>query len=175
MTGQDLQSETAQDQSTAKIDPASPTSTQKPKSLSGRLPSVHEAALIEYSKQLVFKSVETSLDFHKTMLSVSATFGSAITTLVPILIWGDKDAKIPVGEGWLLVVPALLMLLSSICFAFGYYPRHTELNINDIKAVRLDRESLLSRRAFLASVGLLLFCGALFLLVGLVIFLRRTV
>ena len=92
------------------------------KTLKARAPTPMEAALVDYAKQLVLKSVETSLDFHKTMLSVSATFGSAITTLVPILVWGDKDAKIPGGPGWLLLVPALVMLLSSVSFALGYYP-----------------------------------------------------
>lgn len=165
----------AQDQVAVAAGGASTDAAPKAKSLPGRLPTVNEAALIEYSKQLVSKSVETSLDFHKTMLGVSATFGSAITTLVPILVWGDKDAKIPTGPGWLVLVPALLMLLSSICFALGYYPRHSKLNINDIDEVRRDRDSLLSRRAFLASVGLLLFCGALLMLVALIIFLKRAV
>jgi hypothetical protein len=141
--------------------------------LQGRLPSHFESALIEYSKQLVAKSIETSLDFHKTMLGVSATFGSAITTLVPVLIWGDKDAKWPSGPGWLIVVPALLMLLSAVCFALGYYPQHSQLKLNDLDAVRSSRETLLRRRAFLATIGLGLFCGSVLLLVGLVLFLRQ--
>ena len=143
------------------------------KTIPGRLPTTQEVALIEYGKQLVSKSVDTSLDFHKTMLGVSATFGSAITTLVPILVWGDKDIKIPAGPGWLILVPALLMILSSITFALGYYPRHSNLNINEIEQVRTDRERLLSRRAFLAAIGLGLFCASLLLLVALVIYLKR--
>lgn len=153
------------------IDASAPPADPLP--LQGRLPSNFESALIEYSKQLVAKSIETSLDFHKTMLGVSATFGSAITTLVPVLIWGDKDAKLPSGPGWLIVVPALLMLLSSVCFALGYYPQHSQLNLNDLHAVRDSRETLLHRRAYLAAIGLGLFCGSVLLLVGLVLFLRE--
>lgn len=172
MTDQTALSGQVQDQSAVAAENGSQVSESKAKSLPGRLPTVNEAALIEYSKQLVSKSIDTSLDFHKTMLGVSATFGSAITTLVPILVWGDKDVKIPAGPGWLILIPALLMLLSSICFAFGYYPRHVKLNINDIEEVRKDRDSLLARRACLASIGLLLFCGALFILVALVVYLK---
>ena len=175
MTDQPPPPGAAQPQSTLGTDTDPQATAAKAKTLSGRLPTANETVLIEYAKQLVSKSVETSLDFHKTMLGVSATFGSAITTLVPILVWGDKDTKTPAGPGWLILAPALLMLLSSICFAVGYYPRHAKLNINDIEEVRRDRDSLLSRRACLASIGLLLFCGALFLLVGLVVYLRRTV
>jgi hypothetical protein len=141
--------------------------------LKGRLPDTIESALIEYAKQLITKSVETSLEFHKTMLSVSATFGSAITTLVPILIWGDKDAKLPTGPGWLILVPALLMLISSVCFALGYYPRHSKLNVNDLSAVRAEKDNLLRKRAFLGAIGLGVFCASLLLLVGLVLFLRE--
>ena len=107
------------------------------------------------------------------MLGISATFGSAITTLVPILVWGDKDAKIPSGPGWLLLVPALLMLLSSVLFALGYYPRHATLHPNEIESIRAEREALLRRRAGLAFIGLALFCASLLFLVGLVIFLKK--
>jgi hypothetical protein len=141
--------------------------------LEGRLPTPAEAALIDYAKQVVIKSVETALDFHKTMLGISATFGASITTLVPILIWGDKDAKIPSGTAqWLLLVPSILMLLSSVCFAFGYYPRHTDLNPNDLASIREAREHVINQRKCLAAFGLGLFWFALMLTVGLVLFLK---
>jgi hypothetical protein len=173
------QSTSAQEATPSAVASAAPpieaeADAQQPKTLKARLPSATEAALLEYAKQIVLKSVETSLDFHKTMLGVSATFGSAIATLVPILVWGDKDAKIPGGPGWLLIVPALLMLLSSVSFALGYYPRHATVNPNEIGSIRIERESLLKRRAFLASIGLALFCSSLLLLVGLIVFLKRS-
>jgi hypothetical protein len=74
------------------------------------------------------------------MLQVSGTFGTLITILVPVLIWGQKDVKIPMPEGWLLKFPSLLMLLSSISFAIGYYPRHEQLRVNVMDEVLKARQ-----------------------------------
>jgi hypothetical protein len=71
------------------------------------------------------------------------------------------------------MVPALLMLLSSVLFALGYYPRHATIHPNEIESIRVEREALLKRRAGFAFVGLALFCVSLLFLVGLVVFLKR--
>ncbi|MFA6162090.1 MAG: hypothetical protein WC685_01530 [Methylobacter sp.] len=143
--------------------------------LEGRPPTPSEAALLEYGKQLMLKSVETALDFHKTMLGVSATFGTLVTSLTPILIWGEKDAKLPMPEGWLLIIPPILMLLSSIVFAFGYYPRHAALNINVVDEIQRARDEVITSRKRLAGIGLGLFSVALLLTVVLTLALRRGV
>ena len=137
-----------------------------------RLPTQTELALIEYGKQVMLKSSETAIDFHKTMLGVSATFGTLITTITPILIWGDKDAKVPMPQGWLLILPPLLMLLSSVVFALGYYPRYLKFNPNIVDDVRKVREKTIKSRSLLAGVGLGLFCIALLSLTCLVLWLR---
>jgi hypothetical protein len=141
--------------------------------LEARLPTAAEAALLEYGKQLMLKSVETALDFHKTMLGISATFGTLVTSVTPILVWGDKDAKLPMPEGWLLIIPPILMLLSAVVFAIGYYPRHATLNVNVVDDIRRVREEVIGSRKFLACVGLGLFAAALLLTVVLTIVLRR--
>jgi len=142
--------------------------------LEGRSLTPAEQALLEYGKQVVLKSVETGLDFHKTMLGVSATFGTLITTLTPVLIWGSKDVKIPMPEGWLLLVPPLLMLLSAVTFAIGYYPRYKQFNPNLPNDIRVVREGMLASRERLAAIGLSLFCASLLLLIALVLWLRGT-
>jgi hypothetical protein len=148
---------------------------ETPLQVSARQLTHTELALLEFSKQVLIKSTETSLDFHKTMLGISATFGTLITTVAPILIWGDKDAKIPMPAGWLLLIPSMLMLLSAIVFALGYYPRYRQFNPNLINEIRLIRENAIKTRKILAGVGLGLFCSSLLLLSWLVIWLRLNV
>lgn len=145
---------------------------QSSEPLAGRLPTPTEAALTEYGRQILLKSVETALDFHKTMLGISATFGTLVAALIPTLVWGDKDAVIPEAEGWLFVVPLLLMLLSSVTFAFGYYPRYASISINVIEDIQAAREETISSRKLLAGVGLGLFSASLLLTVGLTLYFR---
>jgi len=140
--------------------------------LEGRSPTTSEAALIEFGKKAISTSLETSLEFHKTMLQASATFGTLVTTLAPVLIWGDKDKAIPTSEGWWLLIPPVLMLLSSIAFACGYFPRHKEVQVNVLEELRKARSEVLRQRRILAVVGMALFCGSLFSLMILAITLR---
>ncbi len=126
-----------------------------------RFPTQTELALLEYGKQVLIKSSETAVDFHKTMLSVSATFGTLITTVTPILIWGDPEKTIPMPESSFLILPLLLMLLSAFVFALGYYPRYLKFNPNIIDEVRRVRERIIKSRSILAGVGLFLFCISL--------------
>lgn len=133
--------------------------------LPGRLPTAGEVALLEYGRQLTLKSVETVLDFHRTMLGVSATFGALVTSIAPILAWGDKDAKLPMPEGWLLILPTLLMVCSSGVFAIGYLPKYKELSVSVVEDVRRSREEILRSRRALAALGMALFCAALLLTV----------
>jgi hypothetical protein len=146
----------------------------QPAFLEARVPTATEVALLEYGKQVLIKSAETALDFHKTMLGISATFGTLITTVTPVLIWGEKDAKIPMPEGWLLIFPPLLMLLSAVAFATGYYPRYIQFNPNIVDDVRRVREQTLASRSRLARIGLGLFCSSLLTLTGLVLWLRQS-
>lgn len=130
---------------------------------------------MEYGKQLLLKSTETALDFHKTMLGISATFGTLVAALIPVLVWGDKEAKVPMAEGWLLILPLLLMLLSSVVFAWGYYPRHATININVIEDIKAAREKVITSRKVLAGVGLGLFSASLLLALGLALYFRANV
>ncbi|MEB1661099.1 hypothetical protein VDR28_21945 [Xanthomonas campestris pv. campestris] len=143
----------------------------------GRMPTPTptEAALVEYGKQLLLKSTETALDFHKTMLGISATFGTLVAALIPVLVWGDKEAKVTMAEGWLLILPLLLMLLSSVVFAWGYYPRHATININVIEDIKAAREKVITSRKVLAGVGLGLFSASLLLALGLALYFRANV
>jgi O-antigen/teichoic acid export membrane protein len=106
------------------------------------------------------------------MLGVSATFGTLTTTLIPILSWGDKDAKIPLPEGWFLLAPPGLMLLSAVCFALGYFPRSGQLNPNELADVSRFRAKALTARRRLAALGLFLFSLSVLLTVVVTVIIR---
>jgi|GEM_PF-3461766 len=149
-------------------------SPKKLSSVEARNPTQAELALLEYGKQILLKSSETAMDFHKTMLGISATFGTLITSLTPILIWGSKDNKIPMPEGWLLIIPPILMLISAVVFAIGYYPRYIQFNPNIVDDIRLIRERIMKARSLLAGIGLGLFCTSILSLTFFVLLLRET-
>ena len=150
-----------------------PPADEPPRDLIGRAATPVESAMLEFARQLILKSAESSQDFHKTMLEVSATFGTLITTLVPLLIWGKADTPIPAVEGWILLIPSLLMLLSSVVFAVGYYPRHREMRLNVPAEILKTRQDILRQRQLLAGIGMGLFCAALLLVMVLVVLVRR--
>lgn len=143
--------------------------------LVGRMPTPTEEALIEYGKQLLLKSTETALDFHKTMLGISASFGTLVAALTPVLVWGDKEARLPMAEGWLLIIPLILMLMSSVVFAWGYYPRYTTINVNFVEDIKEAREGVIKSRKVLAGIGLGLFSSSLLLVLGLALYFRSNV
>ncbi|MBN2346741.1 MAG: hypothetical protein JXO51_10170 [Candidatus Aminicenantes bacterium] len=148
-------------------------SKKKSSSVEARNPTQAELALLEYGKQTLIKSSEIAMDFHKTMLGISATFGTLITNVTPILIWGSKDEKIPMPEGWLLLIPPILMLISAVVFAIGYYPRYVQFNPNVVDDIRLIRERIMKARRWLAGIGLGLFCAAILSLTFFILLLRK--
>ncbi len=131
--------------------------------LASRAPSATEAALLEWRKQQIINSVGNGSEFHKTMLTNSATFGTLVATIVPMLIWGQSAVKIPAGDRWLLLAPLVCMLASSVVFAFGYFPRREEIHANDVTDVAQARQSLLATRRRLAWGGMAFFALALVL------------
>lgn len=145
---------------------------ESPVELVSRAPSLSESALAEYSKTLVIKSLDNSIDFHKTMLGVSATFGTLTTTLIPILSWGDKDATIPLPEGWFLLAPPIMMLLSAVCFALGFFPRSGQVNPNELTSVDDFRTKALRSRRRLATAGMVLFSLSVLGTVALTVIIR---
>jgi hypothetical protein len=151
-----------------------PNEPPPPPTVAARLPTAGEQALVEYAKQAILKSVDVSLDFHKTMLGVSATFGTLVTSLAPLLIWGKSDSTIPHHQGWWLLLPPFLMLLSSCLFALGYFPSHQGVNPNVIEEIERLRSDVLRKRGCLAIAGLCAFACSLISAIVIVLALRST-
>lgn len=133
------------------------------------LPS--EETLLELGKDLVKDSVTQALEFHKTMLGLTATFATLMASSFAILTLGSKDQPLDSFQRASLVVPVLLMLVSTICFALGYYPRRVKLRLQDLTTIKKARTRLLRPRGFWAVCGVLFFILSIVsLLVGIVSF-----
>lgn len=144
-----------------------PTTGETRVTVAGRISTPAEEAILEYGRRLVLESPATGLDFHRSMLAVSATFGSLLTTLAPLLIGLEAEVAFGSAEGWLLVLPLGLMLVSSVVFAVGSLPSHAEVNINIVEEVSNERKRVLRLRRRLAGLGMLVFSASLLLTVVL--------
>lgn len=95
----------------------------------GRIPSPLEDSLLEFGKDLFRDSLAQSVEFHKTMLGLTATFATLMASVFSVLVFGSTNQQINKSERVFLIIPVLFMLLSGICFALGYYPRTIQMRL----------------------------------------------
>jgi hypothetical protein len=136
----------------------------------GRMPSPLEEVLIDFGKNLIKDSVTQSIEFNKTMLSLTATFATLMASTFGILVLGLKNKLPGAFQRTFLIIPVLMMLLSSICFALGYYPRHLKIRLQILKSIEEARDRLLRERRVWAFCGVLFFTLAILtLLIGILL------
>jgi magnesium-transporting ATPase (P-type) len=120
-----------------------------------------EELLTEWAKSLVSSSIAVSADFHKTMLGLTATFTTLMAGTIGLLILGKTGADLSISR-WRLIIPTLLMLLSSITFCAGYYPRRVhDVPPQDIERIRQIRTSIVNRRFVWAIMGCFFFISSI--------------
>lgn len=135
----------------------------------GRIPSPSDEVLLDFGKDLIKLSVTQSVEFHKTMLGLTATFTTLMASIFGILAFGVKDQQLGSFQRIFLVIPVILMLLSSTCFAFGYYPRIVKVNLRVLNSIEKARDKLIKTRKMFALCGIVLFnLAILSLLVGVI-------
>jgi hypothetical protein len=133
-----------------------------------------DEALLDVGKDLIKESVNQSREFHKTMLGLTATFSTLMASFFVILAIGvtNTPLKLDTIQRIFLIVPVFLMLISSLFFALGYYPRSTNIAIEDLTEVAIIVENVLKNRKLFALLGLLSFILAIILLLGGIAFLN---
>ncbi|MET0396979.1 MAG: hypothetical protein ABW277_09175 [Longimicrobiaceae bacterium] len=131
--------------------------------------SARDTILLKYGEALVLSSTAQAVDFHKTMLTLTATFATLIASAAGLVIWGDSDYKPGLFERLFLAVPVILMLLSSICFASGFFPRYKEIYLSSPTSIENALGSLMSSRRWWAVGGFLLFASSLLTFVGAIV------
>jgi hypothetical protein len=137
-----------------------------------RIPTPTELALLEYAKQLVLTSASTIVDFNKTMLGVTASFGTLITTVIPLLIWGTGQGSIKGNDKFFILLPLALMLASAVFFALGCLPKTEMLKADVLQAIETSRAKIIGRRMTWAGLGMTLFIASLVATVGLAIWIK---
>ncbi|MEN6609984.1 MAG: hypothetical protein ABFC24_04015, partial [Methanoregulaceae archaeon] len=107
---------------------------------------------------LIKESVSAGVDFHKTMIPITATFTTAMATIFLYLSFGTTSGHtMTLAERFLMGLPVFAMLASSICFIWGYYPEKETLNPGVIESVEEARNRMIDRRYCWAKWGVLCF------------------
>jgi hypothetical protein len=137
----------------------------------GRTPTAIEEILFEFAKESIKNSVSQSIEFNKTMLSLTATFATLMATIFGLVGTGSTVLILNLPLRSSLGFSVLLMLLSSICFAIGYYPQPIKINPHIVSTIKITRDKLILSRRRWSFFGIVFFCNSILaLLVGLVWF-----
>ena len=95
--------------------------------------SVKQRLLFDWAVELFTKSVQTGLDYCKTMATAST---AAIPLYYGLFVFIVPDDWIA-DEWWLKLLvagPALAFLLASVVFAIGCFPDNARLNLDNLEA-----------------------------------------
>jgi hypothetical protein len=115
----------------------------------------HNAALYEAGKALLVASVDVGREFCKTMITVA--MGAVATYLALLGLAVGKDYRPSVAVGGLLLVPVVALLVSACLFAWGYFPKTTDISLDSVESISTTRSEIVSRRRTLAAAGFGLF------------------
>lgn len=114
--------------------------------------SPHNQALYETGKQLLVESIETGLEFCKTMMGTSL---GAIPVYLAILSFVlPTNYTLGVPGGITVALPAMFFLITSMVFAWGYLPIQIEFSLDLPEEVNDLRNRIISRRNRIIRVGL---------------------
>lgn len=103
----------------------------------------HNEALYEAGKKLLTESITVGREFCKSMISINT---GAIPIYLGILAFLlPKDYLLGFLKGIIIIIPALLYLLATIVFAFGYLPRTGEFSLDIVDEIAKERLIAISR------------------------------
>jgi hypothetical protein len=130
-----------------------------------------DEAILEFGRSLYKDSLSLSLEFHKTMLGLTATFSTVMASVFALLVFGSENQQIGLEERRFLIAPIFVMLMSSMFFAFGYYPRRSTFSLNNLSSIREARQKLMMSRWLFAILGCFSFGLSISILIFGILFL----
>lgn len=121
--------------------------------------TAHEQALLDAGKKMMGDSISVGIDFCKTMMATSTTAIGVYFGLFALIT--PKDYR-PVETIYKIgiVSPALLFLIASAIFAWGYFPTREDASLNSLRSIQAVREGTIRRRALGAQFGFAVFAIA---------------
>ena len=118
----------------------------------------HNEALYEAGKKLLTESITVGRDFCKSMISINT---GAIPIYLGILVFLLPDGYLlGIQRGIIIIIPALLYLLATTIFAFGYLPRTGEFSLDIVDEIAKERQIAISQMKRFIYTGFFCFAVA---------------
>ena len=113
--------------------------------------SPHNKALYEAGKKMLVESIDVGREFCKFM--TTTTLGAIPTYLALLKLVLPKDYSLQAWDEVRFLFPALLFLVSSILFVFGYFPQKGRLSLDLPAEIERERGVTINRRQRFAISG----------------------
>lgn len=121
-------------------------------------PTPHNRALYEAGKQMLTESISTGREFCKFMITTSA---SALPIYIALLKLVEPHSAAAAQTASLLVIsPCALLILSTVLFAYGYFPTRHLASLDLPAEIETARRNLIGRRKRWAAAGFSVFVVA---------------
>jgi hypothetical protein len=118
--------------------------------------SPHNKALYEAGKSMLIESINVGREFCKFM--TTTTIGAIPIYLSLLKLVLPKDYSLTARSELLYIVPALLFIISTIVFIFGYFPQKGTLSLDLPSEIEKERGKTVVRRQKYAITGFVIFC-----------------
>jgi hypothetical protein len=117
----------------------------------GRPVGLHNEALVEAGKALMISSVDVGRDFCKSMIATST---GAIPIYVALVAFSvGKDFRPDFGQGILLMLAPIALLLSAVAFAYGYFPASLDFSVEVVDQIATARTATINKRIRWSAIG----------------------
>jgi hypothetical protein len=115
----------------------------------------HNEGLYEAGKALLVGSVDVGRDFCKSMITVASAAIPVYAALLALAI--GKEFRPSFGQGVVLTLAPVALLLSATTFAIGYFPTTSTFSLDVPSEIEVARKATVSKRLRWSYIGFALF------------------
>lgn len=113
------------------------------------------AALMEAGKAMLLDSIDVGRDFCKTMITVCS--GAIPIHVALVGLAAGKEFTFDAGTG-ILALTGPFFYLGALCvFAYGYFPSHAAVSVENIDEIEQARQGAIERRLESSRAGVAIF------------------
>jgi len=129
--------------------------------------SPHNKAIYEAGKTILIDSIRTGREFCQSMIKISI---GAIPIYLGILGFIlPNDYSLGISSGLVMALPAIMFLIASIFFTFGYLPVTVHFSLDIVEEVEKERDKIIRRRSRLIKIGFTIFALATLIAIAVII------